>query len=97
MKTDLNSLIGPRGGCRERESELHQVDQHTPGFLGPNHVSGVLKPNPSLAGRRKPVEPSLHWLRRRGVVVTAGEDEDWTAEARQLCEIDGRHFWQKLW
>src|SRR5437870_1536316 len=96
MKIDLNLLIGPRGGRRERQGELHQANQHAPGLLGPNHVSGVLKPNPSFAGRLQPVEPALHWLRRCSVVVTTSEDEHGTAEARQPCEIGGCHFWQKL-
>src|SRR6266540_804807 len=97
MKIDLTLLIGTRRGCRERQGELDQVHEHASGFLGVNHVGRVLKPNPAFAGRFQPVEPALHWLRRRSVVVTAGEDKHRTAEARQLCEIDCRHVRQKLW
>src|SRR6266446_2923623 len=96
MKIDLTLLIGTRGGCRERQGELHQVHEHASVFLGVNHVGRVLKPNPSFTGCLEPVEPALNWLRRRSVVVTTSEDEHGTAEACQLCEIGGCHFWQEL-
>src|ERR1043166_7161402 len=85
VKINLSSLIGSRGGGRKWDSEPDQANQHAPGLLCPNHVSGVVTPTPLFAGCFEPVEPAPHWLRRRSVIVAPREDDYGTREARQLC------------